>query len=417
MTTRDDLDRTVSPELGRLLSAWFEADAQVREPEDLLARTLIRTARTRHRPAWQLPERWLPMQLTMRRFVLPAPARYVVVVAIVLLALALAVVVAGSFHRVPRPFGPAANGLIPAVAAGDIVTVDPVTGVTKTVVGGTETDSSPFFSRDGTRIAFVRSLSGGAAVFAVAASGGDPVRLTPAPLAPVAGIAWSADGSSLAVHSADVLWIAKTDGSGAVKLDLGDVTVIDMAWRPPNGAELIVAGQQSGVGRLFAVKPDGSGLRRISSFEGGDGDFQWLSPSPDGTQIAYGTFPSKVLHVVTIDAELDEVITPDDGVGLNFPRWSPDGTRIAVLHVPEIGQVRLAVIASNDSTPHITLTGPEFGTSGVQFEWAPDGNSIVAVQWGSDVPWLLDPAGGPGQRMSWTIPNPDWIDWQRLATG
>ena len=62
MTTRPP-----SPDFDRLLTAWFDADARVREPDDLLDRTSRRTARTRPRPAWRLPERWIPMELTMRR--------------------------------------------------------------------------------------------------------------------------------------------------------------------------------------------------------------------------------------------------------------------------------------------------------------------------------------------------------------
>ena len=69
---------------------------------------------------------------------------------------------------------------------------------------------------------------------------------------------------------------------------------------------------------------------------------------------------------------------------------------------------------ADDASPSVTLTGPAF-TGGVQFDWSPDGNAILAVQWDSNVPWLLDPAGGQGKRLTWTIASPDSIEWQRLA--
>ena len=54
---RDDFDR--------LMSQWMEADGRVREPEQLLESVLERTRVARRIPGWLLPERWIPVQLTM----------------------------------------------------------------------------------------------------------------------------------------------------------------------------------------------------------------------------------------------------------------------------------------------------------------------------------------------------------------
>lgn len=90
MTARDDLDRR--------LAAWFEADAAPREPEHLLGQVLARTARTRRRPAWRVPERWIPMStITTRTAEVPrVPWRLVGVAALLVLGLVIgAVLVAG----------------------------------------------------------------------------------------------------------------------------------------------------------------------------------------------------------------------------------------------------------------------------------------------------------------------------------
>ena len=58
MTTYDPSDR-LSPDFDRLMTAWFEADAQVRVPDTLLDETLTRTSSRRPLPIWRLPERWL----------------------------------------------------------------------------------------------------------------------------------------------------------------------------------------------------------------------------------------------------------------------------------------------------------------------------------------------------------------------
>jgi Tol biopolymer transport system component len=357
------------------------------------------------------------MELTMRRLPLPNAARYAAVLVVIVLMAALVFAIAGSPRRVPAPFGPAANGVVVyKTASGDIATVDPATGLTTTIVAGPEPDLSPTFSRDGTRIAFLRQVAGGNEVYVVDASSRSLTRLTNGPLSVTGLPIWAPDGSKLAFQSANQLWIAKTDGSGVGPVDLGDVTgIADMAWRPPDGRELVVAGMQDGKIRLFVAKPDGSGLRRVSPYDGGTDDFQWLTISPDGSRAAYGAFPAKQIHVVTIDTGVDQIVKPDDGIGLNFPRWSPDGASIAVLQVPdgEPAATRIAVFDSNDLSPHLALTGPTF-QGGVQFDWAPDGHSLLANQWGTDEAWLLDPAGGPGTKSTWRAAF-DWVEWQRLA--
>ena len=119
------------------------------------------TAR-RQRPAWTFPGRWLPMDITTRTIpVVRLPLRQFAIVALLvaLLAAALAAYV-GSQRRVPAPFGPARNGVIPYISDGDIYVGDPVTGRTRLLVTsprGTN-PSAPGFSPDGTRMAFFRDV-------------------------------------------------------------------------------------------------------------------------------------------------------------------------------------------------------------------------------------------------------------------
>ena len=105
MTARDEYDRH--------LSAWLAAEAPAREPEHLLGEVLARTARTRRRPAWRIPERWISMSAITSRVAPPpgVPWRAIALTALLIALIAGAVLVAGSLrHRVAPPFGPAANG-------------------------------------------------------------------------------------------------------------------------------------------------------------------------------------------------------------------------------------------------------------------------------------------------------------------
>src|SRR3954470_18089426 len=153
-------------DLDRLLTAWLTADAPIREPEPLLGEVLARTARTRRRSAWRLPERWFPVStITTRvegasRF----PGRTGGVTALLVLALAVAALVVGSRAKpLPAPFGPASNGRITYSVNGDILTIDSPTGTPHTVLGGATFDWGGQFSPDGTRLQFIRGQMGSTA--------------------------------------------------------------------------------------------------------------------------------------------------------------------------------------------------------------------------------------------------------------
>ena len=101
MTARDTF--------GRDLSRWLHEESEHRVP-DHLADVLVRTAGTRQRPWWSSPERWLPMETTLR--LAPAPrAVWLLIVLALIVAVVGAIALAGSQRRVPAPFGPAVNGV------------------------------------------------------------------------------------------------------------------------------------------------------------------------------------------------------------------------------------------------------------------------------------------------------------------
>src|SRR5262245_55008402 len=102
MTARYDADPR--------LSAWLDDVAPAREPEHLLGTVLARTARTKRRPAWRIPERWFSMSVITTR-VSPAPQVpwRLIALAVMLAALlvAAALVAGGKFRPVAPPYGPA----------------------------------------------------------------------------------------------------------------------------------------------------------------------------------------------------------------------------------------------------------------------------------------------------------------------
>jgi len=120
MTTRDDFDRH--------LAAWFEASAPSSEPEPLLGQVLARTARTRRRPAWRIPERWIPMSAITTRSarVGQVPWRTIGLIALLIVTLVAGVLVIAGTRRpaLPPPFGVAGDGKVLYSFDGDIFVRD-----------------------------------------------------------------------------------------------------------------------------------------------------------------------------------------------------------------------------------------------------------------------------------------------------
>ena len=123
-----------SPRLERNLPGILD-DLSAAPPYEFLDDVFARTGRMRQRPAWTFPERWFPMaDIASRPAFAPRLPWRAIGVALIVIALIVGAAVAfvGSRQtKVPAPFGPAANGLIPYTSAGDIYLGDPVAGTNR----------------------------------------------------------------------------------------------------------------------------------------------------------------------------------------------------------------------------------------------------------------------------------------------
>ena len=452
MTELDRLDRD--------LAAWFGEAATPRVP-DYVDDILRQTAPLRQRPRWTFPERWLPMTVVTleRRVRRPVPWRTIGAIALfVALLAAIVAVYVGSQRRLAPPFGVARNGVVAYVqtatprtpaegaleAFGTLMTVDAATGVAKPLPGGSTSDGEPAFSLDGSRLAFVRQVAGGRQLHAIDARGGTPIALSDV-LTNIRGIAWSPDGTRIAFTSDDGqrshLWIARTDGSGTTMLDLPFAVALPQ-WRPPDGRELLVvgspdpglmpAGEYQGIYmdsdgptgsniQLYLVRPDGSGVRPITTGESRGYNYGHIGWTPDGSRIvthrgSADTFWYPRVVVLADDGRLlhEFGLDPADArfTGTMAPIVSPDGTKVAYVAIDARGLWQARVRAVDGIGP-VTKTGPEYEGAGAIMRWSPDGTALVVNHhyWGQT--WLLDPAGGRERQASWT--DPGYAAFQRLA--
>ena len=399
--------------------------------DDLLAQT----AATPQRPRWTFIERWLPMGAIARRplFFPTVPWRTIVTVALLIALLAVALIVAGSQNRVPPPFGPARNGAF-AFGDGDIFTRD-AGGATRLVLGGPTDDFAAGFSRDGTRIMFLRRTAGEPGklserlqMMVASADGSNPVAITEPLIAPD----WSdlaADDSFLIVATGDPVFgqflkfvNVKTPGP-THQIDVGDpqMTFLVPNFLGPTGAEIVFRGEtrvsdqrHSG---LFAVRPDGGGLRPLTPTDGGGGDYLFPQPSPDGHYITYTTWddPAQLnrIHVLDLRAGGDRIVS-NPGLSQGFASFSPDSQRIVFL---TYGADRTQVtVAAVDGSSQLAM-GPNYANvkdASVGGIFSPDGKSVLVNDSGSKETRLVDVAtGGDGQLLDWSRGNIS--GWQRLA--
>ncbi|HEX5823851.1 MAG TPA: hypothetical protein VFY18_05250 [Candidatus Limnocylindrales bacterium] len=400
--------------------------------DDLLAQT----AATRQRPRWTFLERWLPMGVIARRslFFPTVPWRTLVTVAVLIALLAVALFAAGSHTRVPPPFGPARNGAL-VFGGGDIYLRDGLTGSTKLVVGGPTDDFAAGFTRDGTRLTFLRRTQGLAGSFnellqmmAAKPDGSGAIAISEPLVAPD----WSdlaPDDSFVVVATGDpsvgqVLEIVDLRTTGPMRqIDVGDPQMKFLVpnFLGPNGTEIVFRGNtKTSVGRrsgLFAVHPDGSGLRTLTPTDGFDGDYLFPQPSPDGHFIAYTTWDGEAklnrMHILDLRAGTDRVVS-DPARSQGFASFSPDSQRILFL---TYGTDRTQVtVAPVDGSRPIAM-GPNYPNvenESVTGVFSPDGKSVLVNDSGSKETRLVDAAtGGNGELLPWSAGNVS--GWQRLA--
>lgn len=405
--------------------------------DDVLERAIDRP----QRPAWTFPERWLSMGVIARR-IAPAPAlpwRTIGILALLGLLLATALVVGlGSQQRLAPPYGLATNGRVAYAADGDIYIGDPANPAsTDAIVTGPEQDVGPSFSRDGSRLAWLRlNEADEPAVHLLVANADGTAPRVVAEGDDILGGAWSPNSRDLAIAVENGrrphLEIAHADGSPPQTIELDVEPSGQLEWLPPAGERLFFIGEQGGTPGIYSVKADGSDFRQLPL----SGDFTGLSMtiSPTGDRLLYTTFPRlpNRVHIRSVDldtgvdTEFGLAMPPpaaDVGVGplhAGFPRFSPDGSRIVFgrywdEHDGLINhQVWTASVASDgaDAAPIGDVHRSQSGHGPFDYTFSPDGASVLVQFNDQQVTWLGSALGGAPETLDWGSVT-DQPDWQR----
>jgi WD40 repeat protein len=397
---------------------------------------------TRQRPAWTFVGRWLPASVAD---VSPFGGRRLplrpIGVALVLLALLVATVlfVGSRQPKLPPPFGVAKNGLLAYSIYGDIYTLDSKSGVATLIVADPALDSRPVFSRDGTKLAFLRrSETSHIFDLMIARADGSEVR-------PVTGwselgldessnfdFEWAPDSRSMIVYKEPQ--ILRMDAVG-----FADPVVISN--------DAIATGRLGPTGRipyqpmsvkedaLWTVGIDGGAPERIYQRTAGtptDGTFWYVRYSPDGTKLAYiMRLPEHQdqtrIFIADADGTHAHRLTNTTGAGDETEfAWSPDSTRIAFNwwlppdpNGPNPEPISIAAVDGGEAGSPVVAVGPSQGVAGALFEWSPDGSALIAMPGKPDIavqyskPLVVDVTKGEVRTLDILVSAA--ASWQRQA--
>jgi len=196
----------------------------------------------------------------------------------------------------------------------------------------------------------------------------------------------SPDGRAVLFDEWDTLYVVDGAGQKVRPISTG-LPFNHLASWSPDGRWVLFADLEPGSDKrqLYVVRPDGTGLRRLTNDPFGVGEAAW---SPDGSTIAFvrdsmanSRQAGAAMLMDTSGANIRVVsggISPFYG---RLPEWSPDGTALVFLARPFVTRLDIAT-GQYDTLAAWDMNRPA--------SWSPDGARILVS--GDDIGYV-DPAG------------------------
>ena len=227
----------------------------------------------------------------------------------------------------------AVNGRIAFVSGGEIYVMNADGSGQTNLTNNTAWDSSPAWSPDGSKIAFVSSRDGNDEIYVVNADGSGVTRLTynnerDFDWAP----SWSPDGSKIAftfccLDDKKGIYVMNADGSGVTKLIQWGWGTFDFgpSWSPDGSKIAFPSCPGLGPG-ICVINIDGTGLTNLTT-PTYDSYPSW---SPDGSKIAFSSYQGVISRIYIMNANGSGVTQLTNNAAWDSdPSWSPDGNKVA----------------------------------------------------------------------------------------
>ena len=208
---------------------------------------------------------------------------------------------------------------------------------------------NPSWSPDGTELVFTSSANGAPNLFVLNIATREVTQLTNDPVEAINAV-WSPDGNTIAFASPRngnyQVFLIGADGKHERAITSGDFHDLRPSWSPDSD-RIAFESRRTGTPQIFVMNAEGEDVTQLTPDEG-----KYRSPawSPDGHSILVNFFVGETVGVGLLDPDSNQVVNATDRnlEGAQFPRWSPDGSRIVFyvsdeIFVVEDGAVSLAI--------------------------------------------------------------------------
>jgi Tol biopolymer transport system component len=273
------------------------------------------------------------------------------------------------------------------------------------------------------KIAFMSTQDGNPEIYTVNPDGSGLARLTYSDAGDIAP-AWSPDGTRIAFGcgigpetDGGIRWVGPSDiclmdadGRRLVRLTNDPVSDGEPTWSP-DGSRIAFRRE----GDIYTMKPDGADLTRLTT----DAFAYEPAWSPDGTKIAFTSrrdldpngMGNPEIYVMDADGTGAVNLTRDLAREDGRPAWSPDGTRIAYDSFPSTGGEIAVWLMNADGSDKVRL--PPSPGNDSEPAWSPDGTRIVFTRYGDNLGDIfIRNADGSGAVAVTNFPgfdgSPDW---------
>ena len=378
--------------MDRALTEWLREGPE-QGPVDGLARTLAASRRTRQRPGWTFLERWLPMQLTLQRPVVPRAVVYLALLALLIAAFVAVALLLPGKPVVPLPLGPR-NGAIAYESGGQLYLADPDGSNPRAVAFEGSKAYSPTFSPNGTRLAYYGLVNAGLQIFVAAPDGTGATQVSRMQIDRGRNLfppVWSPDGRSLVYYAIDRgVYVVAADGSSERKIAKGWST----AWSP-DGQWIAYRRDDSPDATLVVTRPDASETRELTVGDDQSDAFASIRWTADSRRVVFHRGGDRA-GIWSVDLDGNERrLAPAGG----YPTVSPDGRLVAFVEEDAGVEVIKLVDLETLETREIARNG------GCIALWAPDSTALLTYTNGCFNDLRLIPIDDPTRSVVIDVPE------------
>jgi Tol biopolymer transport system component len=229
--------------------------------------------------------------------------------------------------------------------------------------------------------------------------------------------AWSPDGSRVAFQSSrdgrDDIYVMNLSSGSVRRLTDGRGFNEYPDWSP-DGRLILFSSSRDGVNDpygigyyrdIYVMRADGSDTHRLSRHEGIFGGAAW---NPDGRSLVFVASHGDGWDVFTMQADgsrIEQVTNfSSSGGGANYPRWSPDGSRVLYFGAVAKGSPLLIYwqATGQQQTHAVTVARP--------------GQDDLYPDWSRDAKWIVFERTGPTGSELFAV-RPDGTGLSQLTDG